>query len=175
MNNLKSFDEFKLNEEQYYDGGESLIGVYVLLSFIIAIFIVVIGAGENTPMRAIRKYLFKMKSAKYYTQEINELVVELSEEQRKKLKTFIKKSVFMKWSRTNFFGEIDDAYFMNKRRIFDDELQELLKIFNQEQRVKLMTIIGKLKDELERQWFRGWGYQEGKERNPDFKPLKNIT
>lgn len=113
-----------------------------------------------------------MKSAKYYTQEINELVVELSEDQRKKLKVFIKKSVFIKWSKKDFFGFYDNEYYENKKKIFDEELKELLTIFNQEQRVVLITLLGKMQNELERQFFRNWGYEEGRDKNPDFRPLK---
>jgi hypothetical protein len=175
VNNLKSFEEYKkLNEEEQYYDGESLIGLYIVGTIFIGLLLMILGSGDNGIMNMVRKYLFRLKSAKYYTQEMNDLVVELSEEQRRELKRFIKRSVFIKWSRKDFFNEEDNDYFMTKRRKFDEELQELLKIFNQEQRVRLMTLLGKLKDELERQWFRNWGFQEGKERNPDFKSLKNM-
>ena len=168
MNNLKTFEEYRLNE-QFYDDVNNLdfTPLYVLGGIVLTLLLFAFGA-DGTILNGIKKYFFKLKSVKYYTEEINDLVVELSEEQKIKLKKFIRKSIFIKWTNFNY----DNYYSTKKRKKFDEDMNKLLKIFNYEQQMKLIELITKLENELERQWCRNWGY-DGL-NDPDFRPLKNM-
>jgi len=101
MNNLKEYDEF-INE----GFGDIVYISSVLLGFITGMVLVggVIVRGP-TALRRMKIFINKIKAIKSYRKQSLDILNDLTPEQKKKLKNYIKHSALAKWtSKETFFG-----------------------------------------------------------------------
>jgi hypothetical protein len=115
MKNLKKYDDF-VNEEIEYDF------ILYFLGFIIGFVVVPIVLGLKIGtfqskygiFRTVKIFLNKMRAIKTYRRQATEILYDLNEEQKKKLKTYIKHSALAKWtSEERFFGVIPNPPVIN--------------------------------------------------------------
>jgi hypothetical protein len=115
MNNLMKYDEF-LNEEMDFNF------LLFFLGFIIGIVVVPSVLGRITGnyarqygiFRPIKIFINKMKAVKSYRRQATEILNDLTDDQKKKLKTYIKHSALAKWSsEERFFGVIPNPPVIN--------------------------------------------------------------
>lgn len=118
MNNLKKYDEF-VNEEMEFDF------LFLFLGYIIgfAIFpLLTFGLGRRLGsfqrkyglLRTLKIFINKMRAIKSYRRQASEILNDLTDEQKKKLKSYIKHSALAKWtSEERFFGVIPNPPVIN--------------------------------------------------------------
>jgi len=162
MEKLKKYDEF-LNEETLSE----LIGfVLGMLTFFGIMLLARHIPGKITDLQ---RYINKLKTNKFYKKELFEILSDLTNEQKKQLKKYVKNSVFVEW--THFDTDITEEFIRDEK--VDKEKEELLNIFDPEQRKKLELLLNRMEESIKDEVMKDgseWGALSPNHMY-DYKPL----